>query len=541
MICPSCQQNNTDEAEVCFTCGKALHALTQGAVVASRYVIRQLLGRGGMGYVYRAFDRMLEEEVAIKTLRAELVREPEMARRFRSEIRLARKVSHRNVCRIHEYGEDGPLSYLSMEFVEGVDLKRLLRDGPLTPELGFEVGIEAADGLQAVHGHGIIHRDLKPSNVMVDRRGVVRLMDFGIAKEAESETSLTGSGLIGTPEYMSPEQAEGGKVGYASDVYSLGCLLHEVFLGVPPFHAETPLNTLYMHIHDPPPLRGREGRVPEALEPILRRALAKKPVDRYAASGLAQALREARDALGLPAGDLAAAVAVAIGLQPAAREDRPRAPAVVPASAPRPSSTEEPGVTSTIGNTRRRSRSRSRWRWAIGALAGAAALAFLANALRPRKPLDAPPPTVTTTPSTVSLPASSVAAAPLARSSPSARPTPGRPSAPARPSPSGEPVGALIAGAAKPGPASQPVSSPKMLGVLSLVIVPPAEVLIDDASLGIVSIREVSLAAGPHAVRILHADFKPLQRKVTIQPGLTERLVLDLSQKAIRRPTGPRE
>src|SRR5262245_54573877 len=198
MICPSCQQTNSEEAEACFTCGKALHALTQGATLDARYVIRQLLGRGGMGYVYRAFDQVLEEDVAIKVIRGELVREPEMSRRFRSEIRLARKVSHRNVCRIHEYGEDGGLCYLSMEFVEGVELKRLLRNGPLPPDQGFEVAIEAAEGLRAVHAHGIIHRDLKPSNIMVDRNGAVRLMDFGIAKEAESETNLTGSGLIGT-------------------------------------------------------------------------------------------------------------------------------------------------------------------------------------------------------------------------------------------------------------------------------------------------------------------------------------------------------
>jgi len=305
MICPSCQQANSEDAEVCFTCGKALHALTQGAVLASRYVIRQSLGKGGMGHVYRAYDRLLEEDVAIKVIRPEFVREPEMARRFRSEIRLARRVSHRNVCRIHEYGEDGSLRFLSMEFVEGVDLKRLLRDGPLPTAQGFEVGIQAAKGLQAVHAHGIVHRDLKPSNIMVDWRGVVRLMDFGIAKEAETDAGLTGSGhLMGTPEYMSPEQAAGGKVGYPSDVYALGCVLFEVFTGEPPFHADTPLSTLRMHVHDSPPVQGSDGRPPPGLQPVLRKALAKDPAERYTAATLADALREARLKEGVAPEDL---------------------------------------------------------------------------------------------------------------------------------------------------------------------------------------------------------------------------------------------
>ena len=139
--------------------------------------------------VYKAHDRMLDEDVAIKVLRAEFAATPEMAQRFRHEIKLARKVSHRNVCRYHEYGEDGGVRFISMEFVEGLDLRQLAREkGALLPiDEAFDVAIQSADGLQAIHDVGLVHRDLKTSNIMRDGRGVVRLMDFGIAKTAGAD------------------------------------------------------------------------------------------------------------------------------------------------------------------------------------------------------------------------------------------------------------------------------------------------------------------------------------------------------------------
>jgi serine/threonine protein kinase len=238
-------------------------------VLGERYVIHKPLGRGGMGHVYQAHDRILEDDVAIKVIRGDFSRDTELARRFRSEIRLARRISHRNVCRIHEYGEDAGVRYLCMEFVDGVDLKRLLRDDALSAGDAFAVGIQAAEGLEAVHALGIIHRDLKPSNIMIDHRGVVRLMDFGIAKEIESEAGLTGSGhLLGTPEYMSPEQAQGLAVGYSSDVYALGCVIYECFAGRPPFRADTPVNTLYMHVHEIPSFGGATAAsIPASVTP----------------------------------------------------------------------------------------------------------------------------------------------------------------------------------------------------------------------------------------------------------------------------------
>jgi serine/threonine protein kinase len=303
MICPSCKVLNDDSAEACFTCGRALSALTQGSVIAGRYEVLSPLGKGGMGMVYKAHDRMLDEQVAIKVLRAEFANTAEMAKRFRHEIKLARKVSHRNVCRIHEYGEDGGVRYISMEYVEGTDIKQLARDkgGFLESEEAFDVAIQSADGLQAIHDVGIIHRDLKTSNIMRDPSGRVRLMDFGIAKIEGGDHSTGGGGLttagqiMGTPEYMSPEQCLGDKIDHRSDVYALGVVIYEILTGSVPFRGDTPVATLFKHIQDPVPFEGPvAARIPLAAVPVLRKALAKNRADRFAsAASLAEALRKA--------------------------------------------------------------------------------------------------------------------------------------------------------------------------------------------------------------------------------------------------------
>jgi serine/threonine protein kinase len=281
MICPSCKALNDDSAEACFTCGRALSALTQGSVIAGRYEILSPLGKGGMGMVYKAHDRMLDETVAIKVLRAEFANTPEMARRFRHEIKLARKVTHRNVCRIHEYNEDQGIRYISMEYVEGTDIKQLSRErgGFLGTEEAYDVAIQTAEGLHAIHDVGIVHRDLKTSNVMRDGRGLVRLMDFGIAKiEGSDHTGggLTTTGqIMGTPEYMSPEQCLGDRIDHRSDIYGLGILVYELFTGTVPFRGDTPVATLFKHIQDPVPFDGAiAARIPLAVVPVLRKALA---------------------------------------------------------------------------------------------------------------------------------------------------------------------------------------------------------------------------------------------------------------------------
>jgi hypothetical protein len=297
--CPSCGATQEVDSEVCFSCGRLISALTQGHVLAARYEILTMLGKGGMGVVYKAHDRLLDEPVAIKVLRADIMATPELAKRFRSEIKLARKVSHNNVCRIHEYGEDGPLSYISMALIEGTDLRKILRRHPdgLPHEEAYEAAIQASEGLQAIHQVGVIHRDLKTPNIVRDAGGVVRLMDFGIAKEADHNAGFTATGeVMGTPEYMSPEQCRGERLDFRSDVYSMGIVIYEMFTGRVPFHGDTVMATLLQQLQEPPPLGGESAaRLPPALIPVLRCALAKRPGDRYpSAAHLAEALRAAR-------------------------------------------------------------------------------------------------------------------------------------------------------------------------------------------------------------------------------------------------------
>jgi len=283
---------------MCPVCDRPLF-LASGEVLSARYEILSLLGSGGMGTVYKAHDRILDETVALKVLRLDMARSAAIARRFRSEIKLARKVSHRNVCRIYEYGEDGRHVYLSMEFVDGVELGHRVRHRGLAPDEAFDVAIQVTKGLQAIHDVGIIHRDLKAANVICDSKGLVRLMDFGIAKRWIADGQIEGTKvgeIVGTPEYMSPEQARGHPVDFRSDIYSLGILLFETFTGQVPFQGPSAVDTLLMHIEEPPPLSGPMAkRLPRPVIPILRRALAKNAVDRYAtARGITEALRLAR-------------------------------------------------------------------------------------------------------------------------------------------------------------------------------------------------------------------------------------------------------
>ncbi len=308
MQCPQCQAVVTSSMERCFQCGHVLRVpttLVRGSVVAGRYEILASLGKGGMGMVYKARDHQLEETVAIKVLRPEVASDPEMERRFRTEIRLARKVRHRNVCGIYEFGDDAGLRYIAMEYVEGVDLRQILsRQGGLPPAQAFDTCIRVAEGLQAIHEAGIVHRDLKPANLMQDARGETRLMDFGIAKQVgvDAAHGATATGLVvGTPEYMSPEQARGIKIDQRSDVYALGIVTFEIFSGHVPFRGETPIATIFKHLQEAPPLEGQDAPpLPASLVPVLKRALAKSPDERFAsAAEFAQALAEARDAEGL--------------------------------------------------------------------------------------------------------------------------------------------------------------------------------------------------------------------------------------------------
>ncbi len=305
MNCLSCRADNVASAKTCFACGApldpALAGLADGALFASRFEIVGPLGRGGMGMVYRAFDRELGETVAIKVLRPDVASESfRNEQRFRSEIRLARRVRHRNVCSIYGDGEDRGLLYICMELIEGENLTRPAREGfGLPPAEAWSATLQVAEGLRAIHEVGVVHRDLKTANLMRDPAGVVRVMDFGIAKQhgpgATGATVTATGALMGTPEYMSPEQLRGDGVDFRSDLYSLGVVVYELFTGALPFRGETPVATIVKQLQEAPDL-GVPG-LPELLRPVLARALAKCPDDRYAtAVEMCRALEAASEA-----------------------------------------------------------------------------------------------------------------------------------------------------------------------------------------------------------------------------------------------------
>ena len=282
-VCSACGADMDAESLACFHCGHARRSapLMKGQVISGRYELTNLLGRGGMGTVYEAHDRSLDERVALKVLSEAARNSGDADRRFRDEIKLARKIRHPNVCGIHEYGKDGDLQYIVMEFIDGLDLKKYVRaKGRLATEEALGLARQIGEGLQAIHDAGVVHRDLKLANVMRDVHGQLRLMDFGIAK-AMGDTTATATGhIIGTPEYMSPEQVQGLRVDPRSDLYSLAVMTYELLTGRVPFKADTPLATIMLQVHEAPQLE--EPTIPLPLVPILARALAKNPAERYA-------------------------------------------------------------------------------------------------------------------------------------------------------------------------------------------------------------------------------------------------------------------
>ena len=265
--------------------------LIPGHLFANRYRIEQVLGRGGMGVVYKAVDTQLDELVAIKTLPGDVMtRSPEDLERFKREIRLARKITHRNVLRTYDYGEAEGVYFISMEFVRGYTLSDLLDEAPnrqMPSRAAVGIARQICRGLHAAHEQGIIHRDIKPQNVLIDAKGEVKLMDFGIARMAETPEGVTQAGLIvGTPHYMSPEQVQGKQLDARSDVYSMGVLLYEMLVGRRPFESSSLTGVLTAHITEaakaPIELRPDIGREVNA---VAMKCLAKDPKARYADAG----------------------------------------------------------------------------------------------------------------------------------------------------------------------------------------------------------------------------------------------------------------
>jgi len=255
-----------------------------GEVFAGRYDIQGVLGRGGMGVVYRAHDRDLDDAVAIKTLRGEaLSADPGLLDRFKQEIRLARRITHPNILRTHDLGESGGLRYLSMEFVRGLTLKQLIEASDILPTpVALRIAKQLCAGLAAAHEVGVIHRDIKPQNIIIEAGGGLKIMDFGIARLQE-ERGMTAEGtVVGTPDYMSPEQARGVALDFRSDIYSTGVVLYEVFTGTLPFDGDTPLAVVLKHIQENPPSpQARNPKIDPKVSQIILKCMQKDPKERY--------------------------------------------------------------------------------------------------------------------------------------------------------------------------------------------------------------------------------------------------------------------
>jgi serine/threonine protein kinase len=301
MKCPQCQADNLPDSRFCNRCATPLpkeghniipftetfqayvKELVRGTIFAGRYEIIEELGKGGMGRVYRVFDKKLQEVVALKLLNPEISFNEKAVDRFRNELRFARKISHRNVVRLFDLGEEGFTLFITMEYVDGENLKRFIkRSGQLTSGKAVGIALQVCEGLSEAHHLGVVHRDLKPQNVMIDRDGNARVLDFGIARFMDTE-NITASGvMIGTPEYMSPEQIDMKEVDGRTDIYSLGIILYEMLTGRVPFEGETPLSVALKHKSQiPKNPRELNPHIDSGLAAIILKCLEKNRDRRY--------------------------------------------------------------------------------------------------------------------------------------------------------------------------------------------------------------------------------------------------------------------
>jgi hypothetical protein len=303
MICPVCAAEYPAEVRFCSKDGSMLRSVSReggdlvGSVVDERYYLLELVGQGGMGDVYLGEHLRTQRRCAVKLVSRQLARDPEAIGRFIREATNAGRINHPNVATIYDFGEteDG-LLYIAMEYVDGEPLSRLLeRDGALTPARAVEIARQVTEGVGAAHEMGIVHRDLKPGNIMIahDRKGgdLVKVVDFGIARATEEEQRLTRTGLVvGTPEYMSPEQLIGDPVNARSDIYSLGCILYEMVTGDHAFGGTT-ARIITRRMTEPPPRpRDKNPAIPKALDELIVTAMGRNPQERFRSM---EAMREA--------------------------------------------------------------------------------------------------------------------------------------------------------------------------------------------------------------------------------------------------------
>jgi len=305
MKCPKCKADNPDTQSFCGECGTQLELpdgaqvsftktletprkeLTTGSTFADRYQIVEELGKGGMGKVYKVLDKETNEKIALKLINPEIASDKKTVERFRNELTTARKIVQKNVCRMYDLNKEKDNYFITMEYVSGGDLKKFIRrSGQLSVGKAISIAKQICAGLSEAHSLGIVHRDLKPNNIMIDDKGNAKIMDFGIARSLEVKR-ITGAGvMIGTPEYMSPEQVEGKEVDQRSDIYSLGVILYEMVTGQVPFEGDTPF-TIGMKHKGEVPKNPQElnTQIPDDLNRVILRCLEKDKDQRYQSAG----------------------------------------------------------------------------------------------------------------------------------------------------------------------------------------------------------------------------------------------------------------
>ena len=261
--------------------------LNVSSALESRYQILKELGRGGMGLVFQAYDKQLKEQVAIKILSPLLSSDPDALERLKREVSSARRITHPSVIRIHDISELNSLHFISMEFFEGISLKDYIKKtGPLSLMQAFNIASQICDGLEAAHRKGVIHRDLKSQNIIIGPTKQIKIIDFGLARSEHLE-GLTATGLImGTPEYMAPEQVAGKSVDERSDIYSLGIILYEMFTGRVPFTGDSPIAVGFKQMkEDPVKPRHINPQIPPEVEGVILQAIQKNPLSRFLSIG----------------------------------------------------------------------------------------------------------------------------------------------------------------------------------------------------------------------------------------------------------------
>ena len=300
--CPKCQFDNPDGTVYCGKCAAPLKPdqpgptrtmqtpsldLSAGQVFAGRYEVTEELGRGGMGRVYKVTDTQINEEMALKLLKPEIAVDEGMIERFRNELKIARKITHRHVCRMHDINQEEGTPYITMEYVEGEDLKSLVKSkGKLSEKEAISIATQVCEGLSEAHELGVVHRDLKPQNIMMDEKGRVKIMDFGIARSVEVPGVTQTGMIIGTPDYISPEQAEGKEADHRSDIYALGVILFEMVTGIVPFQGDTALSVALKHKSQlPMDPRKLNPEVSDSMSRLILVCLEKDKGRRYQSAG----------------------------------------------------------------------------------------------------------------------------------------------------------------------------------------------------------------------------------------------------------------